>query len=97
MMTLISWSVQRRIVYPEVSQVDSIAKHKPDVVALQDIPESDHDKHWYAIVRIGLKHVVSSYKLANQKSALLDWRNHGEMIASRWPINPMPPEWFCVP
>jgi exonuclease III len=90
-MHLISWNVAgRRSTCSE--QIDALERQKPDVVALQEVRKSTLVKFQTGLPQIGLEHMKDSVYLASQYG-----RPYGQAIASRWPLEFLPPTDFDVP
>lgn len=98
MMTLISWSLHRRFNNSFVSKINAIAMHHPDIIAFQDVADSDFSKLWKASWRIGLKYFIESDLCpALGHPGYVSLRNCGELIVSRWPVESLTSGNISVP
>jgi exonuclease III len=92
---LISWNVNSRSA--QADQVKALASRRPDIVALQEVTAKTRTGLQDGLRRIGLKYTQDSFCLAPQGVSLKGPRRYGEIIASRWPIIPLPPSDFDWP
>jgi len=82
---LISWNIGGRV-KANRKQIEVLQSRKPDVVALQEVRANALKKFQGLFPKFGLPHIVESVLLANEYS-----RVYGELIASRWPLQRIPP------
>src|SRR5258706_11175122 len=88
-MRVISWNVQGRMkALPE--QLKALAEHQPDLVALQEVRESTITPWRTGFQELGLPFIMESVSFALDQG-----RKYGVLIASRWPIEPLP--WMHMP
>ncbi len=66
------------------------------MVALREVTAKTRTGLQDGLRRIGLKYTQDSFCLAPQDASLKGPRRYGEIIASRWPIVPLPPSDFDV-
>lgn len=74
-----------------------IARCKPDIVALQEITLGSVDAYRDGLAVAGLPHIADSFTLAPSRRVLVGPRRYGQLIASRWPLSPLPPSDFAIP
>ena len=95
-MRLISWNVAGRVKRLS-EQVKALAQREPDLVALQEVTAKTRLLLREEVQRLGLTHVADSFTLARDRFSLTGPRRYGQLIASRWPLYPLPLEDFKVP
>ena len=95
-MKLISWNVAGRLEKLK-KQVAALVEHEPDIVAIQEVTTRTLPLLKVELEEAGLRYSADSFVLANDKSVLTDARDDFLLIASRWPIQAMPPTEFNVP
>jgi len=78
-------------------QIESLKFRCPDIVALQEVTLPILNSYPPLLSSIGLHHIVASFHLSREKDELKGPRRYGEIIASRWRLSPMKPEFFPVP
>jgi exonuclease III len=89
--SLVSWNVAGRVkVLGE--QIDFLCQREPDIVALQEIRTSTAARIELGLRRAGLENVKHSAYLAKHHN-----RPYGELIASKWPLELLPPTDFEIP
>jgi exodeoxyribonuclease-3 len=95
-MRLISWNVHGRV-RSLAKQSEALHQRCPDVVALQEIRPTTV-AHWREqLAQSGLPYSVDSFVLQNSSLGAMRRRQYGEILASRWPLSPLPPLAFPVP
>ena len=92
---VLSWNVASRTACDK--QVAAIYSRRLDIVALQEVTERTAQPFEKAIIEIGLKHIVNSFELASDRNVLTGPRRYGEIIASKWPRQVLPPATDFVP
>ena len=94
-MYLISWNVNGRVTH-RGAQSHAIHQRHPDLVALQEVVPTTVAR-WHAqLDHGGLVYRVDSFALQNHLPTERR-RRYGELLASRWPLMPLPPTDFPVP
>src|SRR5581483_7681957 len=93
---LISWNVAGRVGCLD-KQIAALTQYKPDVIALQEVRSKTARPLREGLDRIGLGHCIDSFDLVPDPSLLKGPRQYGELIASRWPLQSLPPSGFPVP
>ncbi len=96
MMRLISWNTAHRTSRC-ADQVQALLTQSPDVVAVQEVLKNGVPGLCEEFKRTELSHVVDSFRLAENHAELTGHRQYGELIASRWPLRPLPAADFPVP
>lgn len=81
---LISWNIAGKVVANR-KQFEALGKRKPDIVALQEVRVNALKNFRELFPEIGLSFVAETATLAKEKG-----RRYGELIASRWPLQPIP-------
>ena len=96
-MRLISWNVQRRVGDGLLRQVEALAGRRADLVALQEVTASSGALLRAALRQAGWEYVELS--LDRVAAARADRRRSrgGVLLASRWPLQCLPPTAFRVP
>ena len=93
---LMTWNVVGRVkMIP--AQVGMITSRRADIVALQEVRSASLPSLWAGLRGAGLGQIVESFSLAPDPTALRGPRAYGELIASRWPVEPLSPEAFKIP
>lgn len=83
-MRLISWNIQGRVSTLD-GQLVALAERRPDLVALQEVRVSTIAPLIAGLNAIGLPYTAESVSLALDQE-----RRFGLLIASRWPLQPLP-------
>jgi exonuclease III len=94
---IISWNVQRRVGDGLRRQVEALEARRPDLVALQEVTTTSGPLLREAMQQAGWAHVELS--LDRVPAARRDHRRSrsGVLLASRWPLRPLPPPHIRVP
>src|SRR3954447_7980014 len=95
-MRLISWNVAGRVKRLN-EQMEAIAGYGPDVVAFQEVTLTTAPLLRERLVRHGLTHCEDSFRLCRDASPFQGPRKYGQLVASRWPLQPLPPSEFRLP
>jgi len=95
-MRLISWNVNSRV-RSLTKQSQALHKRGPDVVALQEIVPTTLALWREQLAQSGLPYTVDSFALQKTSVEGMRRRRYGEMLATRWPLTPLPPKAFPVP
>ncbi len=95
-MRVITWNVAGRRSRSE-QQVVALGAFDPDIVALQEVRISAIGDLTSGLKKLGLQNVLNSFQLASDHSKLVGPRQYGEIIATRFPIEPLRPENFRIP
>ena len=95
-MHLISWNVAARSSRAK-EQAEVLAALNPHIIALQEITTKTRSTFRKIFSDSGFISVIDSFELTTDWSELEGRRRYGELIASRFPIYPMPPDQFQVP
>jgi endonuclease/exonuclease/phosphatase family metal-dependent hydrolase len=82
---LISWNVEHRI-SSLGEQVAALLDRGPDIVALQEVTVATAPKLRELLAGAGLAHAADSTSLASTHG-----RRYGQLVASLWPLRPLPP------
>src|SRR5207248_1341595 len=93
---LVSWNVAGRVSCFD-QQVTALVSYRPDLVALQEVRISTAPLLTESLIAAGLPYCVNSFDLAPNKDVLIGPRQYGQLVASRWPLTPLPPDTFPVP
>jgi endonuclease/exonuclease/phosphatase family metal-dependent hydrolase len=96
MMRLISWNTAHKT-SKCTDQVKALLHESPDVVALQEVLKNGAVNLCDLFKDTDLSHVVESFQIADSQAELKGHRQYGELVASRWPLRPLPPTDFPVP
>ncbi len=78
-------------------QLLAIQGCEPDIVALQEVIEGTLAGLSSGLAEIGLDHVCDSFQLSSSRAELTGPRRYGQLIASRYPIELIPPSEFDIP
>jgi exonuclease III len=94
-MKCITWNL-KGIVGKAPKQMDAVIKHKPDIVAFQEVTINSVN-----IIRKVLSpsysSIVDSFELAGDKSVLVGPRQYGELIATNFKVKTLSPQEFDIP
>jgi endonuclease/exonuclease/phosphatase family metal-dependent hydrolase len=85
---LVSWNTARRVKRTE-DQFAFLRKFEADIVALQEIIPSSEIK-WRERLSGDYAHIISSFELAPNVEVLKKKRMFGQIIASKFPLTPIP-------
>ena len=94
-MKLVSWNTAKRVKRTE-DQFTFLRKFGADIVALQEIIPSSETK-WRELLNRDYEHIISSFELAPDVAVLKKKRMFGQIIASKFPLTPIPPDQMRVP
>jgi exodeoxyribonuclease III len=95
-MRLISWNLNGRV-SALCNQINSLGELQPDIVALQEVLAATAPRLREGLGQRDLVHSLDSFGLAADPTLLKGRRKYGEILASRWPLSPLPPVAFSVP
>src|SRR5688572_11730774 len=70
---------------------------RPEIVAFQEVIPRTVDRLIPGLDRIGLGNIIDSFSLSLEPDALRGPRGLGELIATRYPLSPLPYGHFDVP
>jgi exonuclease III len=89
---LLSWNVANRVrALP--AQLQVVLQREPHLIALQELTATTIPRWRTGLSTAGF-HVVTSFDLAKDASILTNGRKYGVLIASWWPLEPLPPTDF---
>jgi exonuclease III len=91
-----TWNVNGRI-NGIGAQVKQIAAMECDIVALQEVKLNTAPIFRAEFPKQGLTYILDSFELCADRSRLVGPRKYGQLIASRWPIQPLQPDRFKIP
>jgi len=92
---ILSWNTAKRVKYT-AEQYLYLKKLEPDVIALQEVlPKSVNI--WREVLSADYSNIISSFDLAPDHSILKNKRMFGQLIASKFPVTPIPPDQMNVP
>jgi exonuclease III len=94
-MHLISWNVNGRVTRLG-AQSHALHQRHPDLVALQEVVPTTVAQWRAHLAHSGLVYCVDSFALQDQAPTERH-RRYGELLASRWPLTPLPPTAVAVP
>lgn len=96
MFRLITWNVAgRKAKAPR--QLLVLRSHQPDIVALQEVRISTLEVLRTGLMEQGLTHTIDSFALSPERFDRRGPRQYGQLIASRFPIQAIPPGEFPIP
>jgi len=95
-MRLISWNVQNPGAPRLHNQIAALATRTPDIVALQEVTLRSVSQFHTQLAELGLTYAIDSFRLADGTTPFTGPRKYGELIASRWPLDPLPAN-FPIP
>ncbi|CAN5592761.1 exodeoxyribonuclease III [soil metagenome] len=95
MLKLISWNVAGRV-KKLTAQVGALIEHEPHIIALQEVTAKTTLLWRDDLERRGYW-VIASFDLAREHNVLKGGRKYGVLLASRWPMEALPPTDFEVP
>src|SRR5262245_7158519 len=95
-MRLISWNVHGRVAGLS-AQSHALHQRSPDLVALQEVVPTTVARWRAHLAHGGLPYSVESFALQSAPPQIIRRRQYGEVLASRWPLSPLPPTAFPVP
>ena len=95
-MQLISWNVQNPGAPRLQNQITALATRTPDIVALQEVTTRSVPLFLARLAELGLTYATDSFGLAGDTTLLMGPRKYGELIASHWPLDPLPAN-FPIP
>ena len=93
--TCFSWNTAKRLKYV-YDQVNLIQQTNPDIVALQEVIISS-DKKFKRLLASHYPYIASSFDLAPDTSVLTKKRMFGQIIASKFPLQPEDPNNLDIP
>ena len=94
-MRVVSWNTAKRVQRTE-EQSAYIKKFEADIIALQEVLPSSETK-WRDQLSRDYAHIISSFELAPDTAVLKKKRMFGQIIASKFPLTPIPPNQMQVP
>lgn len=77
--------------------MDFLSTRNADIVALQETTPATVESFRELLPELGLAHVVDSFRLAPPEFEPGGARRYGQLLASRLPLAPVPPDSFAVP
>lgn len=95
-MRLISWNVNGRVAGLS-DQSQALHQRHPDIVALQEVVPTTAARWQEQLAYRGLPYSVDSFALQSGAPRTTRRWQYGEVLASRWPLSPLPPAAFSVP
>ncbi len=95
-MRLISWNLNGRA-SALADQVAAVVARGPDIVALQEVTTRSAPVLASALALKGLPHAINSFALAPPGFIAAGPRRYGLLIASRFPLDPLPLGTFDLP
>ncbi len=93
--TCFSWNTAKRLKYA-YEQVNLIQQNNPDIVALQEVISSTNKKFKKLLIS-QYPYIASSFDLVEDKSILINKRMFGQIIASKFPLQPENPTKLDIP
>ena len=94
-MKCISWNL-KGIVGKAPKQMDAVIKHKPDIVAFQEVTINSVNII-RKILSPSYSSIVDSFELTSDKSVLVGPRQYGELIATNFKVKTLSPHEFDIP
>ncbi len=95
-LSLVSWNVAGRVQRMR-ERLDAIGSFAPDILALQEVTAATLPSYREGLHGLGLHHIADSLMLAASARKLTGPRKYCEMLASRWPLDELPPAEFEIP
>lgn len=95
-MRLMTWNVNGRV-KNILAQVDAMEKSECDIIALQEVKINTAKIFHSELKKLGFNHITDSFIHSSNPSILIGPRKYGELIASKCPIQILPPQDFDVP
>ena len=95
-MRLVSWNVAGRVKRLD-AQVEFLAQIRPDLVALQEVTNRTCSRLREGLSRLGLVHQADSIELHADELRTAGPRRYALLLASRYPLRPVPELHFDVP
>ena len=94
-LSCMTWNVARKknLISEQTSFINSI---DADIVALQEITKSTNTQ-FQDILSKSYPHIISSFDLATDKSILIKKRMFGQIVASKYKLDPIGPDKILVP
>jgi exonuclease III len=86
---LVSWNIRQGGGKRIDAQTAFCAQLGPDVVCLQEVSKTSRHSYRAALAAAGLPYAIDSFELAADPTLLRGPRRYGELIASRWPLDPL--------
>lgn len=93
--TCLTWNTAKRLRYVD-EQVELIRNVNADIVALQEVIESTNKLYLQKLIN-DYPYISSSFDLVKDKSILKNKRMFGQIIASKFPLEPEDPMKIEVP
>ena len=93
---LVSWNIAARTGRVD-ERIHAIGRLQPGILALQETTASNLPAFREALPALGLMYVLDNRTLAPRPAALTGPRKYGELLASRWPMEALPPARFEIP
>ena len=94
-MKIISWNTAKRLQKVK-QQTVFLQENDSDIITLQEILPST-EAEFQKFLQPDYPHIVSSFELARDRSLLVEKRMFGQLVASKYELNPLNPELFNVP
>ena len=91
----LTWNTAKRLKYV-YDQVNLIQQTNPDILALQEVIISS-DKKFKRLLASHYPYIASSFDLAPDTSVLTKKRMFGQIIASKFPLQPEDPNKLDIP
>lgn len=88
-MRLLSWNLNYRVKQIQ-EQIAALAACAADVLALQEVSAKTAAIFHRELPQIGYPYVVDSFQQARDLTLLTGPRRYGELVASKWPLHPLP-------
>ena len=93
--TCLTWNTAKRLKYVD-EQVELIKNVNADIVALQEVIESTNNLYLQKLIN-DYPYISSSFDLVKDKSILKNKRMFGQIIASKFPLEPEDPMKIEIP
>lgn len=89
MMRLLSWNLNYRVKRIK-EQIEALVTLETDVLALQEVTEKTATIFHQELRQAGYPYIIDSFQQASSLDLLKGPRRYGELVASKWPLKPLP-------
>ena len=96
MLRIVSWNVAGRV-QRMPARLEAIGGLAPDILALQEVTAATLPSYREGLHGTDLPHIADSLALAASPKKLTGPRKYFEILASRWPLDALPPAEFDIP
>ena len=93
---LLSWNAAYRV-KRQAEQLAYLLQRKPRIVALQEVTRKTARLWREGLSEAGFQQIVTTFDVVAEAGMLEGGRRYGQVVASCWPLTPLPPCEFEIP